>query len=84
MSFTFNLWTSQNGDPFLSVTGHYIDVPSNNPHKWELKCEQLAFTPIEGNHSGANIATILVCTVNRYGIRDKVVLPVIFPVLLII
>jgi hypothetical protein len=72
VSFTFDAWTSGPGDPFLSVTGHYINAPADKPQDWELKCEQLAFTPIEGNHSGANMANILVRTVDRYGIRNKV------------
>jgi hypothetical protein len=61
-----------NGDPFLSVTGHYINAPVDHPYEWELKCEQLAFTQIEGNHLGANMASILVHTVDHYGIHDKV------------
>ena len=34
--------------------------------------EQLAFTPIKGNHSGANIGRILIETIDTYGIRSKV------------
>ncbi|KIK32074.1 hypothetical protein CY34DRAFT_102290, partial [Suillus luteus UH-Slu-Lm8-n1] len=37
-----------------------------------LKTEQLAFTPINGNHSGANIGRILIETIDKYGIRMKV------------
>jgi len=72
LSFTFDVWTSSPGDPFLSVMGHYINAPADKPQDWELKCEQLAFTLIEGNHSGANMANILVCTVDCYRIRNKV------------
>jgi hypothetical protein len=74
VSFTFDSWTSGSGDPYLSVTGHYITAPKVEfPHDWELKSEQLGFTPIEGNHSGANISGILVRVVDRYDIRHKVV-----------
>lgn len=69
---TFDSWTSLTGDPFLSVTGHYIDSPKESPHKWELKTEQLAFTPIEGNHSGQNIGRILLEAIEAYGLADKV------------
>lgn len=69
---TFDSWTSLTGDPFLSVTAHYIDSPADNPHLWELKSEQLAFKPIEGNHSGANIGRILIEVIDNYGIRKKV------------
>jgi hypothetical protein len=72
VSFTFDSWTSQNGDPFLSVTGHYIAAPENQPEQWELKTEQLAFAPIEGNHSGENLANIIVHVIDRYDLRGKV------------
>jgi hypothetical protein len=72
ISFTFDSWTSKTGDPFLSVTGHYISGSLDKPQDWELKTEQLAFTPIEGNHSGANLSSIILRVIDRYGIRDKV------------
>ncbi|KIK05961.1 hypothetical protein K443DRAFT_90372, partial [Laccaria amethystina LaAM-08-1] len=48
------------------------DSPEDNPQKWELWEEQLAFTSIEGNHSGSNITNILFCTVEHYNISDKI------------
>lgn len=70
VSFTFDTWTSEAQDPYLSVTGHYIST--SDPQKWELCTEQLAFTPIEGSHSGANIAKIITRVIDRYDIRNKV------------
>ena len=72
ISFTFDAWTSEPGDPYLSITGHYIDAPADRPNDWELKSEQLAFQEIEGRHTGKNIAQILSRTVDRYGIHGKV------------
>lgn len=69
---TFDSWTSLLGDPFLSITGHYIQSAVDNPQKWELRSEQLAFTPIEGNHSGQNMSKILLKTVDRFQLREKV------------
>lgn len=69
---TFDSWTSLTGDPFLSITGHYIDAPPETPHVWQLKTEQLAFAPIEGNHSGQNIGRILLEAIEAYGLADKV------------
>ncbi|KAG1893708.1 uncharacterized protein F5891DRAFT_962532, partial [Suillus fuscotomentosus] len=63
---------SDPGDPFLSVTGHYIHSPPEHPNDWKLKTEQLAFSPIKGQHSGANMANLLVRTIDRYGLRKKV------------
>jgi hypothetical protein len=72
VSFTFDAWTSQPGDPYLSVTGHYIDAPINRPNDWVLKTEQLAFETIEGRHTGKNISLILEHTVDRYVLKGKV------------
>jgi hypothetical protein len=48
------------GNPYLSVTGHYIDAPKDKPQDWELKNEQFAFALFEGHNSGANMAQVLV------------------------
>jgi len=69
---TFDSWTSIVGEPFLSVTGHYIWNPPEKLQQWEMKHEQLAFTGVEGNHSGQNIGRMLVETIDKYSIRDKV------------
>ena len=37
-----------------------------------LKSELLGFTEIEGNHGGANIASVILHVIDRYDIRDKV------------
>ena len=74
VSLTFDSWTSLNSDPFLGVTGHYIISSPDNPQQWELKTEQLAFTPIVGNHSSENIAKILLETIDAFGLRSKVLI----------
>ncbi|KAF5370479.1 hypothetical protein D9615_009743 [Tricholomella constricta] len=71
VSFTFDTWTSDAGDPFLSVTGHYIWAPESHPMDWSLKTDQLAFTHLEGNHSGSNVGNVLVRTFDRYNLRRK-------------
>lgn len=72
VSFTFDTWTSSAQDPYLSVTGHYVTAPADRPQDWELQTEQLAFTHFQGNHSGVNMANVLMRTVDRYRLRDKV------------
>jgi hypothetical protein len=72
VSFTFDTWTSDAQDPYLSVTGHYITAPKDHPQDWKLKSEQLAFTHFEGNHSGANMANVLIRTIDRYNLQNKV------------
>lgn len=69
---TFDSWTSIIGEPFFSVTGHYIWNPPDKPLQWELKREQLDFSRVDGNHSGQNIGRVLVETIDRYNIHNKV------------
>jgi hypothetical protein len=69
VSFTFDLWTLDPGDPYISITEHYIDALMDKPHDWELKMEQLAFKNVKGWHMGKNIADILVKTVDQYSIQ---------------
>jgi len=35
----FDAWMSKLGDPYLSITGHYIDAPADQLNNWKLKME---------------------------------------------
>ena len=72
VSFTFDTWTSKPGDPYISLTAHYIDTPVDHPDTWELRSEQLLFQEILGRHTGKNIGEILSCAIDRYDLRGKV------------
>jgi hypothetical protein len=74
ISFTFDAWTSEPGDPYLSVTAHYVDSPSDQPNMWHLKCEQLIFQEIEGRHTGQNMGDILARMLDSYELHGKVTL----------
>ncbi len=37
ISCTFDTWTLESLDPYLSITTHYIDAPKEQPHDWVLK-----------------------------------------------
>jgi hypothetical protein len=65
-------WTSSAYDPYLAITAHYIDSPPHKPNDWSLKTDLLGFTEIDGNHGGANQASIMLRVIDRYDIRDKV------------
>jgi len=64
ISFTFDAGTSKAYDPYLTVTGHWIDKD------WVLHQHVLAFTEIIGSHTGANTGEILVQIFKDYQIFD--------------
>ena len=72
VSFTFDTWTSAPGDPYLSLTAHYIDAPSDCPNSWLLKSEQLLLQEIKGRHTGKNMSEILCCAIKQYELCGKV------------
>jgi hypothetical protein len=72
VSLTIDTWTDVDGKNFLSVTGHYIDAPSDSPKDWGLRATQLALTEVDGRHTGKNLARLVVRVVDQYGFRDKV------------
>ncbi|KAF5340518.1 hypothetical protein D9758_015834 [Tetrapyrgos nigripes] len=72
VSTTFDLWTSDPCDPYMSITAHYIWAPEDHPNDWTLECEQLEFAPFFGHHSGANQAAVLTKAFEKFGIdRNK-------------
>jgi hypothetical protein len=64
ISFTFDAGTSRASDPYLTVTGHWID------NDWNLHEQILAFTEIIGSHTGVNTGEILIQTFKDYQIFD--------------
>ena len=64
ISFTFDAWTSGPGDPYYSLTAHYIDAPVNCPSIWALRSEQLIFQEMQGRHTGKNMADVLSCMIS--------------------
>jgi hypothetical protein len=73
VSFTFNAWTSKPGDPYISLTAHYIDTPIDRPSMWELRSKQLLFQEIHGRHTGKNMGEILSRAMDQYELRGKVI-----------
>ena len=49
--------------------GHFVHGVGAD---WKLHSEQLAFTPLLGRHSGANIGNVIMRTVDHYGLQGKV------------
>jgi hypothetical protein len=72
ISITFDAYTSRAADPYLAITAHYIDVPSDSPSCWKLASDVLAFEHVPGSHTGTNLAAIIEGVVDRFGFRSKV------------
>jgi hypothetical protein len=72
ISITFDAYTSRAGHPYLAITAHYIDVPSDSPSCWKLASDVLAFEHVPGSHTGTNLAAIIEGVVDRFGFRSKV------------
>jgi hypothetical protein len=52
---------------YLAITGHWLSS------EWELRSELLSFSELEGSHSGENIGQELYDFLQKYDIRDKVI-----------
>ena len=59
-------------NPYISITAHYINSPVDKPDQWVLREDQLASAPLEGHHTGASIASIIISVLNEYSISGKV------------
>ena len=64
----FDAWMSALGDPYLSLTAHFIDAPANSL----TKSDQLICQEIEGWHMGKNMSDILSSALDKYGLCGKV------------
>lgn len=60
VSFTFDAGTSRASDPYLAIVAHWIDS------EFKMHERLIGFPLIEGNHSGANIASILIDTFKAF------------------
>ena len=52
---------------FLGITIHWIS------NEWELKNLLLDFVQLEGTHSGENLATVFLQSLEDFGISTKVI-----------
>ena len=72
ISFTFDVWMSMPGDPYISLTAHYIHSPVDHLNTWELWTKQLLFQEIQGRHTGKILGEILNSALDRYHLYGKV------------
>jgi hypothetical protein len=65
LSFTADVWTSANMEPFLGVTVHWIDK------EWCLQDMLLDLVPLEGSHTGESLCAAFVDVCLDFGILTK-------------
>ncbi len=59
-------------NPYLTVTARYIDGSVEHPDSWKLHSKVIGYTIIHGDHSGANIAAVILKVLDCYGPGEKV------------
>ncbi|PSR78833.1 hypothetical protein PHLCEN_2v7270 [Hermanssonia centrifuga] len=58
-------------NPYLTVTARYIDGSVEHPDSWKLHSKVIGYTIIHGDHSGANIAAVILKVLDCYGPGEK-------------
>jgi hypothetical protein len=69
---TLDGWSSLARDPYLGVTVHWVHSTPDAPTKWSLRMLLLAFQEIKGNHSGENLARVVMEIIKLAGLTSKV------------
>jgi len=68
ISITTDIWTTDNNDKsFMSVTIHYLDA------SWSIKHLLLDFIHMDGQHTGAEIASAMENCLQSIGIISKII-----------
>ena len=60
VSIALDAWSSPNHLTFLAMTAYYINT------SWEYKEILLAFEPLEGCHSGKNLAAVVMDVLKEF------------------
>ena len=69
---TLDGWSSLARDPYLGVTIHWVHSTLESLTKWSLRTMLLAFWEVKGNHSGDNLAKLVMEIINEAGLSSKV------------
>ncbi|KAN0138441.1 Ribonuclease H-like domain containing protein [Lactarius tabidus] len=72
VSVTLDGWSSLTRDPYLGVTVHWVHSSPETPSEWSLRTLLLAFREVKGNHSGENLAKIVMEIFKEAGLSSKI------------
>ena len=64
VSLALDAWSSPNHLAFLAMMAYYINT------SWEYKEILLAFEPLEGYHSGKNLAAVVMNILKEYELEE--------------
>jgi hypothetical protein len=71
ISFTTDIWSDQNRQPYLAVTAHWISK-SEGSSSLQLKAALIAFHRLRGSHDGKTLAKTIVELLDRADITVQV------------
>ncbi|KAJ6134816.1 hypothetical protein N7523_001138 [Penicillium sp. IBT 18751x] len=66
LSLALDCWTLPFHQAFMAITGYFLD------EYWEYKQILLGFEPLDGSHTGENLALALCNVIDRHRIKDKI------------
>lgn len=66
ISIALDCWTSPFQQAFMAITGYFID------DSWSFREVLLAFEPLHGSHTGANLGRILLQVLEKYNLTQRV------------
>lgn len=66
LSLALDCWTSPFHQAFMAITAYFLD------EQWEYRQILLGFEPLEGTHTGENLALALCAVIDRHRIKDQI------------
>lgn len=70
VSITGDVWSDRGLQGYLGLTAHYLINRGPESQELELRASLIAFHPLEGAHTGKNLAETTLRLLDRAGITD--------------
>ena len=77
ISFTTDMWSDPNKEPFMGVTAHWIETKveqtaAGPQYVLNLRAALIGFMRVPGHHTGEHLAHAVISILDRVGITEKV------------
>jgi hypothetical protein len=66
LSIALDCWTSPFQQAFIAITAYFIDAD------WNYRELLLGFEPLSGEHSGPNLAKVLIAVLQKHQLADRI------------